>query len=130
MDGEGSVAGVRRCPPSLLVFQTDLKRPVVLNRTYDLETCIEVAEHLPPRSAATLVASIANAAAKRVFFTASGPGEHGEDHINLQPAEYWLNHFAAHGFRHDARTSEELRAQLHAIGAPDWYKYSLVLERS
>ena len=126
---EGASAGVRRCPSGLLVFQADLKRPVVLNRTYDLVTCIEVAEHLPARAAETLVASIAGAASQRVLFSASGPGEPGDDHINLQPEEYWLRLFAQHRFRNDARASEELRGQLRAIGAPEWYDNSLVLER-
>lgn len=127
---EGSSAGVRRCPSGVLVFQADLKRPVVLNRTYDLVTCIEVAEHLPARAAATLVASIAGAASQRILFSASGPGEPGDDHINLRPPEYWVDMFTRHGFRHEARASTELREQLHSIGAPEWYGNSLVLERS
>jgi len=126
---EGSRAGVSRCPPGVLVFQADLKQPVVLNRTYDLVTCIEVAEHLPSHASATLVGSIAAAASRSILFSASGPGDEGEDHINLRPEAYWVESFAAHGFRHDATASAELREQILSGGMPEWYRNAIVLER-
>jgi SAM-dependent methyltransferase len=127
---DGSAPGVRRCPPNTFVFQADLKKPLVTNRTFDLVLSIEVAEHLPHRSGPVLVASMAGVASHRVVFSASGPGSPiGDDHINLQPPEYWADLFAAHGFRHRAEESREVRAAMKAAGAPDWFQNTIVLER-
>ncbi len=127
---EGSVHGVRRCNPGGLVFQADLKRPVVMNRTFDLVTCIEVAEHMPARSGTTLVASIARAAAERIVFSASGPGEEGDDHINLRPMKYWTDLFSMHGYRENAEESLALRRALDEAGAPEWFQHTIMLERA
>jgi 2-polyprenyl-3-methyl-5-hydroxy-6-metoxy-1,4-benzoquinol methylase len=41
---------------------TDLSRPLEIERQFDLALCLEVAEHLPQRSAATLVGSLCGSA--------------------------------------------------------------------
>lgn len=127
---EGSLHGVRRCPKEVFVFQADLRRPIILNRTFDLVACIEVAEHLPRRSERTLVASIAAASSRHVAFSASGPGMVGDDHINLQPPEHWIELFRTHGFHHRAAFSATVRDELRRLGAPDWYDNMIVLERT
>lgn len=126
---EGSVHGVERCPAECLVFQADLKRPVHLNRRFDLVTCIEVAEHLPKRSERVLVKSIADAADRRIVFSASGPGQLGDDHINLVPPDYWAGLFKAHGFTHDEAASRQIRREMGDAGAPAWFQNTIVLER-
>ena len=76
----------------------DLRRPVRLERQFDLALCLEVAEHLPARSAAALVESLA-AAAPVVLFSAALPGQEGKSHINEQWPKYWEDLFAARGMR-------------------------------
>lgn len=129
MGCEGSAMGVKRCPKDTVVFQADLRQPLAINRTFELVICVEVAEHLPARAEKTLVASIANAASNRVLFSASGPGQDGDDHINLKPPEHWVALFRTHGFREDVDASIALRSEMVTIGAPEWYQNLVVLER-
>ena len=128
---DGSSVGVQRCAPSVFVFQADLKRPVVLNRRFDLVSCIEVAEHLPRRAGPVLVGSIAAAADCHVVFSAAVPGSGGgEDHINLRPPEYWAQLFENSGFTHMEADTEDVRAATRAAGAPEWFQNTMVFQRS
>ncbi len=77
---------------------SDLSRPVRLNRRFDLALCLEVAEHLPARSAPILVESLV-AAAPVVLFSAALPGQGGVHHINEQWPTYWERLFAEQGMR-------------------------------
>jgi len=80
-------------------FRTaDLRGPIRLDRRFDLALCLEVAEHLPARSARALVESLA-AAAPIVLFSAALPGQGGTSHINLQWPPYWKRLFADQGMR-------------------------------
>jgi Methyltransferase domain len=76
----------------------DLKRPIQLDRQFDLALCLEVAEHLPAKSARTLVDSLA-AAAPVILFSAAMPGQGGTSHINEQWPLYWEQLFAERGMR-------------------------------
>lgn len=126
---DGSAAGVERCPPPAFVFQADLRRPVVLSRRFDLVTCIEVAEHLPRRSAPVLLRSIADAAGRHVVFSAAESPD-GDDHIHLRPPEYWVKELEAHGFVHLEEETRALRDATRAAGAPEWFQNTVVLRRS
>ena len=79
----------------------DLARPLALPQRYDLAVCLEVAEHVAEHGAATLVASLVEAAPV-VLFGAAIPMQGGHGHINEQWPSYWRDLFAAHGYRpHD-----------------------------
>ena len=80
----------------------DLRNPWTPPRRYDLALCIEVAEHLQPVHAPTLVATLVGCA-DTIFFTAARPGQGGEGHFNEQDKAYWLNLFGAHGFGRHAQ---------------------------
>jgi 2-polyprenyl-3-methyl-5-hydroxy-6-metoxy-1,4-benzoquinol methylase len=68
-------------------------------KTFDLITCLEVAEHLPEAAADTLCDSIERHMRKGslLVFSAANPGQGGEHHQNLQPAWYWRSKFHALG---------------------------------
>lgn len=76
----------------------DLTQPVQLDRSFDLALCLEVGEHLPARSARSLVRSLA-AAAPVVLFSAALPGQGGVAHVNERWPIYWEHMFAAEGMR-------------------------------
>ncbi len=78
----------------------DLQRSLRLDRRFDLALCLEVAEHLPARSAPVLVESLA-AAAPVVLFSAALPKQEGTSHINEQWPAYWEGLFSRHGMRKD-----------------------------
>lgn len=70
---------------------TDPDLPDSLVKTYEIITCLEVAEHLPEAAADTLCDTVARHLAKGglLVFSAAAPGQGGEHHENLQPAWYW-----------------------------------------
>src|SRR6201993_3338176 len=55
---------------------------------YDLAVCLEVAEHLPARSAKCFVRTLASAA-PLILFSAAVPNQCGIHHINEQWPAYW-----------------------------------------
>jgi SAM-dependent methyltransferase len=79
-------------------FQSaDLTQPFRSDRTFDLAVSLEVAEHLPPGSAAAFVASLVQLAPV-VMFSAAIPEQGGVDHLNEQWQDYWAGLFEHHGF--------------------------------
>ncbi len=59
--------------------------------TFDVITCIEVAEHLVPEAASVLCDTIARhlKVGGLLAFTSAPPGQKGQHHVNCQPATYW-----------------------------------------
>lgn len=75
----------------------DLAQPFELPRRFDLVVCLEVAEHLPPQSAAPLVRSLTTLGPV-VLFSAAIPYQGGTQHQNEQWPEYWAALFAERGY--------------------------------
>jgi SAM-dependent methyltransferase len=71
-----------------------------IERRYDLITCIEVLEHLPPDQADAAVANLCSASDRIVM--SSTPGDYGEPtHLNVLQPEDWAVKFAQNGFYRD-----------------------------
>lgn len=69
-------------------------------RRYDLIVCIEVLEHLHKPNSEQAIANLCAHADDIVF--SSSPLDYKEaTHFNVQPPEYWAEHFARHGLFHD-----------------------------
>lgn len=67
---------------------------------YDLIVCIEVLEHLPKDEAEQAIANLCQHSNDILF--SSTPIDYQEaTHFNVQPAEYWVEYFARHGFFRD-----------------------------
>jgi SAM-dependent methyltransferase len=75
----------------------DLTQPIRVERDFDLSMSLEVAEHLPPARAASFVSDLC-ALAPIVFFGAAQPHQGGNNHINEQYLDYWVELFAAEGY--------------------------------
>ena len=75
----------------------DLTRPLDVGRSFDLAMSLEVAEHLTPNAAETIVASLCNHA-DIILFSAAIPGQGGEHHVNERPVSYWAGLFGARGY--------------------------------
>jgi SAM-dependent methyltransferase len=75
----------------------DLTQSVRIERTFDLAMCMEVAEHLPPERAESLVADLMRLA-PIVLFSAAVPMQGGTNHINEQWQDYWAGLFDRGGF--------------------------------
>jgi SAM-dependent methyltransferase len=76
---------------------TDLCLDWPVERRFDLAQSLEVAEHLPPTAAQSIVNQLCRFA-DVVLFSAARPGQGGEMHINEQEPEYWAALFANNGF--------------------------------
>jgi SAM-dependent methyltransferase len=71
-----------------------------LDRRYDLITCIEVIEHVPPAETETVIANLCQATDQLLLSTT--PQDFGEPtHLNVQPPEYWSAALARNGFLRD-----------------------------
>jgi hypothetical protein len=78
-------------------FRTaDLAARWTSDEAFDLAVCLEVAEHLPAKSAPALVQSLAEAA-PAVLFSAAIPGQQGTRHLNERWPEYWQRLFVECG---------------------------------
>ncbi len=71
--------------------------PLQGGRKYDLITCIEVLEHLPPEQAEIAVKRLCEAS-DMVIFSSSDDDFDQITHFNVQPTENWLKLFADNGF--------------------------------
>jgi SAM-dependent methyltransferase len=79
-------------------FRTvDLAKPFSLGQTFDLAISLEVAEHLPPDSAALFVESLTTAS-PAVLFSAAIPFQGGDNHTNEQWPDYWASLFQKRGY--------------------------------
>jgi hypothetical protein len=71
-----------------------------LERRYDLITCIEVLEHIPPADGEKAIANLC-AATDRLLISTT-PDDYSEaTHLNVQPPEAWSAALASHGFFRD-----------------------------
>ncbi|GMQ26643.1 hypothetical protein Aoki45_33260 [Algoriphagus sp. oki45] len=75
----------------------DLTRPLELGRKFDLCLCLEVAEHLPENSGETLIDTLV-CHSDMILFSAAIPGQGGQNHINEQEPQYWIEKFAKRGY--------------------------------
>jgi hypothetical protein len=75
----------------------DLSKPFAIDRKFDLALCLEVAEHLPPARAESLIDDLVTLAPV-VLFSAAIPGQGGVNHINERYLGYWDALFAARDY--------------------------------
>lgn len=68
-----------------------------LDKEYDLVVSLEVAEHLPPDTAASFVDTLTNLGPV-VLFSAATPFQGGLDHQNEQWPDYWSKLFREQGY--------------------------------
>jgi SAM-dependent methyltransferase len=71
-----------------------------LPQKYELITCIEIVEHMPPGQGEQAVVNLCQYSDDILF--CSSPFDFKEaTHLNVQPIEYWAEQFAAQGFYRD-----------------------------
>ncbi len=82
---------------------------------YSLALCLEVAEHLKPEYAETIIDTLC-ACSDTIVFSAATPGQGGEHHHNERPTSYWLELFAARGYGLHP-LNKEFHSWLQTLGA-------------
>jgi SAM-dependent methyltransferase len=95
IDGDWVPRDALKIPPERFLAM-DLSAPLRLSRRFDLVICMEVAEHLDPTRADSLVADLC-ALSDVVLFSAAIPGQTGSRHRNEQWPPYWYARFEQQG---------------------------------
>ncbi len=111
----------------------DLRTPLHLAVKYDLAICIEVAEHIEPEYAGTLVDTLTSLS-ETVVMTAATPGQGGLQHVNEQPRQYWVDLFERRGYVIEQGTElflrkgiEEAKADGHHVAS--WFENIIVFRK-
>jgi cyclopropane fatty-acyl-phospholipid synthase-like methyltransferase len=98
--------------------------------SFDLVSCVEVAEHVMPEETHGLMDTIVNNASKWVYFTAASPFQPGHGHINCRQQFYWLNEFRKRGFDIDWDRTEAFIKSIEDLKPAIWLPLnSLILRR-
>ncbi len=71
-------------------------------QSYDLLTCIEVLEHMPPDEGRTAIKNMASKT-RSILFSSTPDDLVEPTHVNVRPVIYWLQSFAEVGFYPDLR---------------------------
>ena len=94
----------------------DLRKPLRLDREFDLALSLEVAEHLPHECAETFVDSLARLA-PAILFSAAIPYQGGEHHLNEQWPDYWASLFR----KKEYTVFDYIRWKIWENDAVDWW---------
>ncbi len=91
---------IGQVPPALRPFCRVGSITDEIDGHYDLITCTEVLEHLPPSLVEASVGNLCRHADMVLF--SSTPDDFDEPtHLNVEPVSYWAQRFLRHGFVHD-----------------------------
>ncbi|MGP0085675.1 MAG: methyltransferase domain-containing protein [Steroidobacteraceae bacterium] len=75
----------------------NLSTALRLDEKFDLAVSLEVAEHIPVENAQTFVDTL-TALAPLLLFSAAIPFQGGDNHVNEQWPEYWIERFAERNY--------------------------------
>ena len=104
------------------IHKADLEAPINLNgQKFDIALCLEVAEHLSPQRAPSLVKDLTDLS-DVIVFSAAMPLQGGVGHINERLASYWVGLFERSGFG----CFDCLRFNLSSDSFP-WFRQNLLL---
>ena len=78
--------------PENLFMKHNLNERLILDRTFDLAICLEVAEHISEKCAKTFIDTLTSLA-PAVLLSAAIPGQGGKGHVNEQWPDYWADFF-------------------------------------
>jgi SAM-dependent methyltransferase len=101
----------------------DLNAPFTAPHKVDLAMSLEVAEHLKPESAQSLVRSLSSVS-DVVLFSAAFSGQGGVNHINERYHSYWGELFSSNGFA----AFDMFRPKFWTVEAVEpWYRQNTFL---
>ncbi len=128
---EYSQAALRYCHLRKIdVRRFDLERDTYMgDRNFDVAISMEVAEHLPEKTAGRYV-KLLTELSDVIVFTAARPNQGGRGHVNEQPPSYWIAKFQFSGFAYDDRMSRDLRESWRSSDSlASWYWQNLMIFR-
>lgn len=111
------------CIPKEKFFSMDLKKPIYLERKFDLAISLEVAEHIPDEFANQFVKGLTDLSGV-VLFSAAIPFQGGTNHLNEQWQSYWAVIFQEYGFTPINYIREKIWNNKNVLS---WYKQNIVM---
>ncbi|GHT88973.1 hypothetical protein FACS1894137_17620 [Spirochaetia bacterium] len=95
-DGPWAAKRTLQIPEECFV-EIELDKEISINFKYDLAISLEVAEHLPEKSAVSFVDALTKSS-DFVLFSAAIPFQGGTEHVNEQWLDYWNHLFNEKGY--------------------------------
>jgi SAM-dependent methyltransferase len=83
--------------PEIFFMEKDLEKELNIKRKFDLVLCLEVAEHLSENAAEALIENLIGLG-DIIIFSAAVINQGGQNHINEQHFDYWIEKFDKKGF--------------------------------
>ncbi|MGN6617281.1 MAG: methyltransferase domain-containing protein [Ilyomonas sp.] len=83
--------------PEKHLMMMNLEERFSLDRRFDMALCLEVAEHLSESAADTLVNNLTTLS-DLIIFSAATVNQGGQNHLNEQHVNYWIDKFSKEGF--------------------------------
>lgn len=108
------IDGSENCEPFMQTRNyniCDLRTNLFFDKTYDLCTCLEVAEHIEPEYTNNLVLNLTRLS-NNILISMAPPGQKGHYHVNCQNVEYWDEKFIIYGFIRVDRQSDLVKEEI------------------
>lgn len=123
---EGFLPAIERSPvKGNIVVHDYTLGPYVPPSEFDLGWCCEFVEHVEEKYVPNFMATFT--ACKIVAMTHAVPGQPGFHHVNCQPAKYWIDVFAGHGYKLEKKLSENFRSLLEGATNGGHVKNTLMI---
>ena len=111
------------------VKKVDLTTSVSLPQC-ETAICFDVVDRIDVNQADVLLGNIISTNAQTIIISASGPGEAGIHHINLQPKTYWIKKLSKRGYFLDIVLTHKFKQDLSkSITHLTWYATDTMIFR-
>lgn len=85
-------------PTKFQVVDLNDCKNISVSQKFDLCLCLEVAEHISPENGEQLIKFLTSLS-DNILFSAAIPNQTGENHLNEQWADYWIELFSYFGYK-------------------------------
>lgn len=97
------------------VLINDLRKPIALEKKFDLALSFEVAEHIEEKYTDTFINNLIKAS-DRILITAAPSGQKGLHHVNCQTQGWWMTKFIKNGYKYGIDEVMKIRLQWSQTG--------------
>jgi 2-polyprenyl-3-methyl-5-hydroxy-6-metoxy-1,4-benzoquinol methylase len=124
---DGSPHAARFASPTVQFIQADLRRPLELQRTFEVVLCLEVLEHIPEEAEDIVCETMARHTGRWLIATAAPPGQKGRQHVNLKPLPYWIEKLSALNLRHEPEMVTRWQSDWRTAGVLYYFVDNLMI---
>lgn len=81
----------------LIIADVSMLDSLEFKNKFDLSICTEFVEHVDDSFSEIIIKFLTRHTNKIILFSGATPGQGGNNHVNEQPFEYWIDLFAKYG---------------------------------